>query len=238
MSTKTIYAKTLNPEDFDYRIYDIEEDDYNEVFILGTRDNPAIDNKDYLAKIKTLMNDYDSWDYEYYYHNKIKDFLYDMLPKKENKKRLSPCELGEIKRLLESYSKDYSDKTRELAVYCGCLSIITGKEYTCRYLHGCCQGDVVIAFYPTGTTQHYIDFVEAWYFGTGTEILIHDCQTPPKDESEIEGFTFYTGTWNTEQLKREIKSECGYKDEDDVDVVLWLYENSTYTRHDNYKRAD
>lgn len=230
MSKRTIYAKTLNPEDFDYRVYDISEDDYNEVFILGGRDYCDIDNKEYLAKIKKLINDYDSWDYDYYYHNKIMDFLRDMLPKKENGKRLSPREAHNIKIVLDKGDEDNS--------ICECLSVITGKEYVHGGLRGCCQGDYVDAYYPTDTSQSYIDFIEAWYFGTGTEILIHDCQIPPKDESEIEGFTFYTGTWNTEQLKREIKSECGYKDEDDVDVVLWLYENSTYTRHDNYKRAD
>ena len=85
-----IYAKTLNPESFDYLVYDIREDDGNEVIIDGGRDYISIDNKGYLAAIKKLINDYDSWDFDYYYHGSIKEFLSDMLPKKENGKRLSP----------------------------------------------------------------------------------------------------------------------------------------------------
>lgn len=230
MSKQTIYAKTLNPEDFDYRVYDISNDDYNEVFISGGRYYCDIDNKEYLAKSKKVFEDYDSYDYEYYYHNKIMDFLNDMLPRKENGKRLSPREAHNLKVVLDKGDKEDA--------ICECLSIITGKKYVHGGLRGCCQGDYVDAYYPEKTSQEYIDFIEAWYFGTGTEILIHDYKIPPKDESEIEGFTFYTATWGTEKLKREIKKECGYKDEDDVDVVLWLYDNSTYTRHDNYKRAD
>lgn len=227
---KTIYAKTLNPENFDYRVYDISEDDYNELFIIGGRDYCDIDNKGYLKAIKKLINDYDSWDYEYYYHNSIKDFLIDMLPKKENGKKLSPKEMNVIRTALDSRDEDM--------VMCMCLTIITDKQYEWSYLRGCCQGEVVKAFYPTTYSQKYVDFVEAWFFGTGTEIEIHDCDTIPNDESEIEGWTFYTATFNINELKKEIKRECGYKDDDEVNVELWLYDRSYYERHDIYKKAD
>ena len=235
MAKEIIYAKTLNPEDFDYRVYDIREDDYNEVFILGGRNYCDIDNKDYLSKIKKLIEEYDGWDYEYYYKNSIKDFLRDMLPKKENGKALSPFQMSMLKLLLDKYNEGGMNYYNE--VICECLTIITGKKYLHTGLRGCCQGDYVDAFYPNTVSQAYIDFIECWYFGTGTEIEIHDCESIPKSAEEIEGFTFYTATYGIDNLKREIKRECGYKEDDDVEVKLWLYDKSTYTRHDIYKEA-
>lgn len=225
-----IFAKTLNPENYDYLMYDIREDDGNEVYILGSRDFCDVDNKGYLNKIKQVINDYDSWDYEYYYHNSIKEFLNSMLPKKENGKKLSPKEMAYIKETL--------DKQDNETIICACLTIITGKQYEWKYLRGCCQGDVVKAFYPTTENEKYVDFVESWYFGTGTEIEIHDCENDPENPEDIEGYTFYTPTWNKEELKKEIKVECGYKENDDVEVVLWLYDKTIVVKHDTYKLAD
>lgn len=224
-----IYAKTLNPELFDYRIYDISEDDYNEVFISGGREYCDIDNKNYLRDIKKVIEEYDSWSYEYYYQSSIKDFLEDMLPKKENGKKLSPKEM----HIIETSLKNEKDEVIT------CLSIITGKKYHQTYLRGCCQGEVVTAYYPETISKQYIDFIEAWFFGTGTEIEIDDSDKEEIDSPEdIEGFTFYTATWGIENLKLEIKRECGYKDEDEVEVILWLYDKTIITKHDTYKRAE
>lgn len=226
----TIYAKTLNPELFDYRVYDISNDDYNEVYIVGDRNYPDIDNKHYLQAILKLIDDYCAWDYEEYYNSSIKDFLNDYLPKKENGKKLSPAEMTFIKKALENNDDDET--------ICACLTIITDKVYDWRYLRGCCQGEVVRAFYPNTVSNAYLDFVEAWFFGTGTEIEIHDSDNTPKEADDIEGFTFYTATYGIENLKKEIKRECGYKDDDEVNVELWLYDSSYNIRHDVYKKAD
>ena len=214
MSKITIYAKTLNPEDFDYRMYDIREDDYNEVFILGGRDYCDIDNKGYLSDIKKLINDYNSYDY-----NIWSNYFNDMLPK-------------EVHNIMLALNENDKHK-----IICLCLSIITGKQYRHKGLRGCCQGDYVDAYYPNTVSQAYIDFVEAWFFGTGTEVIIHDCDNIPQSAEDIEGFSFYTATWGIDNLKRDIKRECGYKDNDEVDVKLWLYDKSTYSRHDIDKEA-
>lgn len=227
---ETIYAKTLNPEDFDYRIYDIREDEGNEVIIDGGRDYCNVDNKDYLKNIKKLINDYNSYFYDNYYDN-FKDYVNDMLSKKENGKKFSPVELHNLKIALEE--KEDED------IICVCLSIITGKTYTHKGLRGCCQGDYVDAYYPEKTSKEYIDFVEAWFFGTGTEVEIHDCENIPQTADDIEGYTFYTATWGIDNLKKEIKRNSGYKEDDDnVEVKLWLYKNSHHIRKDNYEEAN
>lgn len=225
-----IYAKTLNPETFDWRIYDIREDEYNMLIIDGGREFMDVDNNEYLKAIKEAYNDYNSSSLEYYYHNSIAEFVKDILPKKENGKKYTPKEIHDI----EKYLKEEDLHT----IICKCLSIITGKKYVWTALRGSSQGDYVEAYYPTTYSMKYIEFVEAWYFGTGTEIMVHDSDNEVHEESDIEGFTFYTASYKINDLKEEIKAELGYKKEDNVRVKLWLYKDSTYTRRDNYELVE
>ena len=226
-----IYAVTLNPESFEYLVYDIREDDGNEVIIDGGREFTNVDNKGYLEAIKKLIEEYDTYLYDYYYKGSIKAFLEDMLPKKENGKRLSPKEIAFLKQTLDNDDKE--------CAICDCLYVITGKIYKCRGLRGCCQGDYVDAYYPVedGITE-YLDYVEAWYFGTGTEVMVHEEDNEPKTAEEVSGWTFYTASWKTSDLKAEIKEQCGYKRDDDIEVILWLYDKTRTIKIDEYKLAD
>lgn len=232
---ETIYAKTLNPESFDYRVYDIREDEGNEVIIDGGRDFESIDQHDYLKKVKKLISGYSSWDFDYYYKGSIMDFLKDYLPKKENGKKLSPKEAHNIKTSIECW---YKDLLEEEDVICDCLSIITGKIYKHTGLRGCCQGDYVEAYYPVKENiRKYLDYVEAWFFGTGTEILVYDGDLTPESADDIEdGWTFYTASWNTEDIKEEIRSRSGASE--DVKVVLYKYTNTRTIKYDEYELAD
>jgi len=232
MEKTKLYAVTRNPEFFDYQCYDIRDDDGNEVIIDGGRDFSDVDNKGYLKAIKQLIKEYGSYIFETYYHNSIMAFLRDMLPKKENGKRLSPLEAKWLKTIL--YYGDEED------VICSCLEIITGKIYRCKGLRGYCQGDYVDAYYPVedGITQ-YLDYVEAWFFGTGTEVVIHDEDGEPTKAEDVSGFTFYTASWKTEDIKAEVKEQCGYKrDDDNIEVILWLYDKTRTIKIDEYKLAD
>lgn len=228
---KTIYARTLNPEIFDYRVYDIREDDGNEVIIDGGREFSDIDQKDYLKAIKKTIRDYNGWDYEHYYKGSIMDYLNDYLPKKENGKSLSPKEASWLKKVLEL-------EPDEREIICQLLTTITGKLYRHKGLRGCCQGDYVVAYYPVREKiKEYLDWVEAWYFGTGTEVEIHEDEKEPECAEDVTGYTFYTASWKTEDLITEIKQQCGYKAEDDVDVKLWLYKDTRTVHIDQYELA-
>lgn len=83
-----VYARINNPEWVDYNIYmsDIEED--KDVIIDGGRDFNGV-NDDQLTCIKKLIDDYYDYNLSVYYNNSIKDFIIDMLPKKDNKKAYS-----------------------------------------------------------------------------------------------------------------------------------------------------
>lgn len=224
---KKIYAKTLNPEFFDYRIYDISEDEGNEVIIDGGRDFCNIDKNDDLKAIKGIMNEYNTYSYDYYYKGSIMAFLNDMLPKKKNGKKISPIEANAIRKAL--------DEDKKVRIIITCLSVIYGKKYHMRPLRGCCQGDYIEAYYPEDTDNKYLDYVEAWFFGTGTEVMIHDENSEPKSAEEISGYTFYTASWKTEDIIDEIRNECCA--DKDTEVVLWLYKDTRTIKIDQYELA-
>ena len=79
---RKIYAKTLNPEWFDYQVYKYDVEDNDNVIIDGGREYQGL-NTDDLEVIDRLYNDYDSWDWErclkVYYDNSITKYLNDML---------------------------------------------------------------------------------------------------------------------------------------------------------------
>lgn len=232
---ETIYAKTLNPESFDYRYYDIREDEGNEVIIDGGRDFSDIDQKDWLKGVKKVISGYGSFDYDYHYNASIMEFLKDNLPKKANGKALSPREASIIQCALDNYNGDITDKEELISQL---LSVIACKRYYHKRLCGYCQGDVVIAYYPSETSNEYLNFVEAWFWGTGTEVLIYEGDNEPETADDIEeGYTFYTGEWwrDADELKKLIRKEYGASEE--TPVKLWLFKGVKTIHIDQYEEA-
>ena len=229
-----IYAKTLNPEFFDYRVYDIREDDGNKVIIDGGRDFNDIDKNGELKVIKKAIDNYGGYEYEFYYHNSIKDYLNDYLYplKKENEKQFSPLELHKINIALEDAQFNDIDVRDAIATI---LSIIHGEPYTHSGLRGYCQGDYVEAYYPTSTSQKEIDYVEAWFFGTGTEIVIHDSDTIPESEDDIDGYSILSTAWSDDGLKKDIRETVGC--DDDVEIILWKWTGSHQVTVDHYEKV-
>lgn len=212
-----IYAKTCSPEWFDYRMY---EDDIPENFhIDGGRDYGNI-NGEYLESIQKIIDGFDSWDYEYYYHNSIKDLLTDYMPKKVNGKKLSPKEMNVIKVALSKYN-DYRKSDYEENVRIVILSIIYGEPYKAFSIRGCCQGEYAQVFAPANTDQSLIDYIEAIYFATGTEVIVHDEDNEPNDAREISGYSFYTDKYSPEDIKQIIAKDNGCNVED---VVLYVFD--------------
>ena len=216
-----IYAKQLDPECFDYRVYEdyVRED----IIVEENRDYPGMHDED-LKSIKEFIDNYNCYDYNFYYEGKIKDYIYDYLPKKENGKKFSPIELHQLKQSLD----DNDDEATILL----CLSIIKGKEYEIGDIRGYCQGDWCRIYYPKDASQDEIDFLEAVYFGTGTEYEVHDEDTEVHNEDDISGFSILTAKWKTEDIKEEIASYVGGNPED---VVLYNIERSYTVKHNIYK---
>ena len=217
-----IYAKQLDAENFDYRIY---EDNVNESIIVdGGRDFVSM-NDDNLVAIKKMINDYNSYDYEVYYEGSIKMYVNDYLPKKDNLKRYSGVELHRIKELLEK------DKDEETILTC--LEIITGKTHKAGAIRGYCQGDYCKIYYPEDVSQEELDYLEAVYFGTGTEYEVHDEDNDVNEADDISGYTYLSTKWRTEDVKKEIASF--YKNTKPEDVVLYTIKKSYKVTHYIYE---
>ena len=222
-----VYAKTLNPEFFDYRVY---ECDFNEDMVVdGNREYADINGED-LKEIKKMINAFEGWDYEYYYHNSIKDLLTDYLPKKRNGKKLSPKEIGLIKQSLLKEYRYHSDYEENIIIVC--LSIIHSKPYDSFDLKGCCQGEWVKLYAPKDTDKSYVDYLEAIYFNTGTEIMVDEESENITDPDDIFGYSFYTTSYNNEDLKAEIAKQCGC---DISEVVLWKFDG--YYKMEKYAKC-
>lgn len=220
MQAKTIFAKTLNPECFDYRVYDIREDEGNEIYVDGGKEFIDVDINDNLKHIKKLINEYSDYVLDVYYDKSIMELLRDYLGKK-----VSPKQAHDIKLALEN--------ERDVIITITCLNALTGKIYRCRHIKGIMQSEWALAYYPVDEEKQ-VEYVECWYFGTGTEVEVHEDENEVNDESDISGWTFYTSSWKVEDIKREIKEYCGYKDDDEVNVVLYQYSGSYNIRKDNY----
>ena len=234
-----IYAKTMNPEFYDYRMFDIREDDGNEVLIDGGSEFSDVDKNGELASIKRFITEFSEYDLEVYYSNSIKEYIKDMLPAKDNKKDFSPKELQVILQAIESdgYDKRRYDSNYMYNAITTILSIIHCKQYACRQLRGCMQREWVEAFYPEDTSEEYLYWVEAWYFGTGTEVMIHDSEDKVSGAEDVSGYCVYLTGWNDKMLKEQIRESCGYKGNNkSVKVVLWKWDG--YTRTDKYELAD
>lgn len=226
-----VYAKINNPEWVDYDMYmsDIEED--KDVIIDGGRDFKGI-NADQLTCIKKLIDDYYDYNLSVYYNNSVKDFIIDMLPKKDNKKTYSPKEIHIIKKALDSEYQYSDDHEREVILTC--LSIIKHKKYKAFRIRGNMQGEVAYVYAPKDTKQVYIDYVEAVYFGLGSEIEVNDSETNKdiQNANDINGYCFYTNLYDENDIKEEIAAQ---ENCDKKDVVLFKFKG--YTKIEDYERC-
>lgn len=224
---KIIYAKTLNPECFDYMEYDIEQDSCNKIVIDGGKHFKSIDTNDYLKDIKNFIK---NGQYNEYEENiSITELISAYLPKKENGKNYSTKE----KHLIQQELK----QGIEIDITLVCLSIITNSKYKAKWLYGSCQGNLVLCYYPDYTYCEFLDYVEAIYFGTGTETIIHDEENAPKNADDISGFSFVSVAYNDNELIKDIKRNAGYKEDDeDVEVVLYKYTDTKIIKEDVYEK--
>lgn len=106
------------------------------------------------------------------------------------------------------------------------LHLVTGKRYDVRTIRGSCQSDWQNIYYPVEEyTRGALDILEADYFNTGTEWIVHDENTDPDGPEDISGFSVYCYGWRTEDIKAEIAEAYGA-----TDAEVILYQHSGYTQ--------
>ena len=219
---KKIYAKQVSPEfqgDFISDIFAYDEA-FSNITVCGN-DRLYCRQTEVFTRVYDALN---SGDLAYYIDNigdcyspyttateAINDYLY-----REDGKRYSCKDIHELKELIEEYST--CDCSKENDIICKVLSIVTRQDYDYTSIRGYCQGDWNEVFYPIDEySNDDIRTFEAYYFNTGSEWIIHDCDGMPESAEDIDGYSMYCVT---DDVQKEIAEAEGVNPED---VVLYEY---------------
>ena len=116
------------------------------------------------------------------------------------------------------------------SIVCKGLTLLTGKEYHYQTIHGCCQSEWQVVYYPIGEwNKEQLASIEAQYFNTGEEWIVSE---KPLDENtrpeDIEGVSYYTIGWNDEQTRQELADAMGCEPED---IIMYKAERITVTSY-------
>lgn len=215
-----VYARTANPEFVNWESWMEPYIEDGRFIVDGGRDLVSF-NTDIFKNIKEVITDLDCYGYN------VSRAVAEEL-KKDNGKKFSPVELSKVK---EAYTEDYS-RDYEKNFILICLSIIKGTPYEVFEIRGFNQGDYAEVYAPADTDREVIKDIESIYFGTGTEVIVHDAEEEPKDVSDISGLCLYTKAWDEDEIKQLVAEESGCKVED---VVLYIFDG--YTQTPKYKLA-
>lgn len=133
-------------------------------------------------------------------------------------------QLRRIYRSVEGYAKD--NCLRESDEICDLLEIVHGEPFVRRTIRGCCQGDWNYCYLPASKLD-MLPYVEAVYFGTGTELAIaplEDAEGKSAEEiaREVIGSPdchyIYTESSDPAEIKKRVAESEG-ADPEDVALV-------------------
>ena len=119
-------------------------------------------------------------------------------------------------------TRDFSDEHDAITA---ALELITGYEWTCACMRGCCQSDWQYVIYPVKYGYDWFTEFETEYFNTGDEWNLYD-------ENDDVLFSVYTHEWRDEDKRAEIADAA---DVDPSDVTL--YEFDGYDRNIRYREV-
>lgn len=158
-------------------------------------------------------------------YDHIEDVVYDFfLPTGD--RLYSIRDIDDWKELLT----DGSIKTDKDGFILEALRLITGLEYRMTTIHGTVQGEWNCVIYPAKYGEEFIGEIQADYFNTGTEWIVHDSDFEPEHPSEIHGYSLYCYSWNDSGIKREIAEGTGV---DPENIVLYRFKG--YDRMPKYE---
>ena len=186
--------------------YDFDDAAANGIIILGGRNFISYKSQEYERIEKyfdELVNEFEhiTAGDGYAVYNSLSVAVAEYFPK-ANGGRYSTREIHEIKNIINQYN-GYAE-----SIAAPLLSIITGKEYTARGLRGYSQGDYVDIIYPAGELNNDdIKYIEAIFFGTGSEYKIIESKSPlTLDEiQQTEDYYFdYFHEWSADEIKNKI----------------------------------
>ena len=212
-----IYARQIAPE-YQDGYYLLEGLENIEVF--GNRHFRGITSAffDRLpAALEELAAVWDNMQNGYYNGVVWADELREVLPPQGRPEYTRQERAEEWPRILNKYTEGSTDQL------CAALDLITGRRWEYRTLRGCCQGDWQYCIYAADKwSADGLERLEAVYFNTGTEWIVHDSENAPESPEDIEGYSIYCTAWNDDGIKKEISEAAGGRPEE---VKLYKFES-------------
>ena len=222
----TIYAKQIRPEyqESPFFLFD-PADLYPGVIFKGNRYFNSHTTPEYDAIFNGLDDltntlDYDAkFIYGRWYEN-FTEAVADLMPAPVHKTRYSTRDIKAWRMLAhEWYNTNDQNELIGRA-----LQLVTGKEHTTLTIRGCVQGDWQEIIFPVADYDRAaLEILEADYFNTGTEWIIHDESSEPETPEDISGYSIYCYGWNTDQIRAEIAAAAGTNP---AAVILYEYAGS------------
>lgn len=207
-----IYAKQVRPEFQESPFFMWgAADAYPGVIFTGNRHYNSHTTPEYDAIRKglddlTVLIDTDGKFIPGGWYDTITEAVNNLLPAPLHKPRYSTRDIKAWRDL----ANEWYITTHENALICRALKIVTGKEYENTTIRGTCQSDWQEILFPVEEyDRDALAILEADYFNTGTEWIIHDENSEPDSPEDISGYSLYCYGWNADQLRAEIADAAG-----------------------------
>lgn len=223
-----IYARQINPQYQDSRIFDDDGNGVEYINVWGNRDyqsrtssvfdrvRECLNAGELADDIKAIMEKN-----PYAIYGNVTEAINNQLWRDDGK-TYGTRQIGKLKQLVLRYNDCDSSEKDQILV--DVLSIVTGEEWDYKEIHGYCQGEWNTVYYPVRWwTKESLEAFETMYFNTGSEWIVHDGDTEPTSPEEIDGCAYYCVSWNDEGIKKELAEVAGGNAED---VVLYKYAGS------------
>lgn len=223
---KKIYARQIPPEYQKSPLYwdynrkdglDLSES-WPEITLTGNRDScgyktPLFEDAEKIDEAADEWINGKEWTGETV---RIVDALRDYGIEKQNGKKWTPRELGEWKRLFQSWDRNPWDGRNAERRLLEALELITGEPYERDTLRGCSQGDYIECYYPRKKySTADLERLEKEYFNTGEEWTIYN--EDPDENPDADQFSMYVYAWRDDEKRQEIADAAGG---DPADVEL------------------
>ena len=230
-----IYAKQVQPEYQESPFYLFGPDEiYTDVIFTGNRQYKGRTIPEYdeiRAGLDELTNCIDTdghFIYGIWYEN-MTEAVKSLIPAPQHKARYSTRDIKAWREI----AAEWYITTNETALLCRALQLVTGKEYEYTTIRGCSQDEWQEILFPVEEyDRDALAILEADYFNTGTEWIIHDESNDPEGPEEISGYSVYCYGWNVDQIRQEIADAAGAAPE-----AVTMYEFAGYYKTSKYNKV-
>lgn len=117
-------------------------------------------------------------------------------------------EIDIIRYALKQY--DYCGMFNQIDLIKQVLSVLSGKTYTYKEIHGTVQSEWNVIYYPEKTyTDDQIRTIETMYFNTGSEFEVY-----PENDKDDRTFIYVCNDFSDDEIKKELSETIDCKPED------------------------